>query len=191
MKKLLSATKLLAATVGLLISITTTQSASANVFSFSREYDGSLQLFGQFTATDQNKDGFISASEIEEFEASLSSSEMITAEEEKEIEQFNHEIGTNNLSFIVRTTERGFVEPFWPLDLQWSVDFSGNEEGADFFLITDFIMAATDTVGTGQVEQAESIPEPTSLIAISIVTLTALLGKKGKTELGKGLTFYT
>lgn len=166
-------------TTGLSVYLANNPAVSATNFSFSRNYDdsyGELDLSGEFSASDFNKDHIISANEVQSFTAQLNSWTSILPDEPKEIDNFHYAMDTNILSFSVSTTGRTET-PFEPLDLRWTVDFRNPE---DIFQVTDYLMIGFDPLSTGVVipnNNSQGIPESNYSTSLLILGLGFILSK--------------
>ncbi|MEA5534360.1 PEP-CTERM sorting domain-containing protein [Crocosphaera sp. XPORK-15E] len=155
-------------------------SAKASTFIFERQYDSTepnffpeSMLYGTFRATDKNKDGFISANEVNLFEGTFRQDNFlleISALEPKVIDQFSYEIGTNNLAFNIRSDRPKPPEPNFGVDTIFNVNFARD---GDFFIFTDIAFGADDLNKTGIVildpNPNTPVPEPNSSLALLIL----------------------
>ncbi|MEA5534359.1 PEP-CTERM sorting domain-containing protein [Crocosphaera sp. XPORK-15E] len=170
-------------------------SAKASTFSFSREYDSTTPnglLSGTFHATDNNDNGFISADEVNLFEGTFSdgiSLLEIKASEPKVFANFRYEIGTNNLTFNVRT-DQPIPDPTRDENIEFNVDFARN---FDTFRDGDAILAPEDFNKTGRVEEIPdegvepqaTVPEPNSSLALLILGGLGIISIRKKHQISK------
>jgi hypothetical protein len=180
---------------------------NAETFYFFRNYQESgYRLEGKFTAVDANLDNIISASEVSKFAAFLTDlddnwQESIDLGAKKNIVDFHYDLdsylsGSHDLKFQVDTIApnnnypdffaplNAEAAPKFPIDSSWKVDFT---EDADFFQITDYIIAGMDSNRTGVVTfiddggQGTTTPEASSLGGIALVAI-GLFGLKKRSN---------
>lgn len=160
--------------------------AAASTFTFNRTYTdfGTYEINGKFVGEDINNNQIISAEEVSEFSLSFQETDsafgseirdQITAEELKEIRQFEYQIGTGSLSFFVSTTGRNAQDPedcaIFGCESSALIDFSRQE---DSYFITDMGFILADPDFTGAVTQTTpTTPEPNNMAAVALFSLAA------------------
>lgn len=167
----------------LLLIIGMSRPAFSSYFAFSRQYKSGLkeiQLSGQFKARDLDRNGEISATEIEDFEGiilyrhqkkpeAISLLDSIDFKKKLEFEQFRYILATNHLEFSVRTHRNRIQSLTNSTYSHWQVDF---QKKLDNFLTSQNTIVGVDSEGTGTAKiSRNTLSEIDSLIILIILSL--------------------
>ncbi|GAB4236951.1 MAG: hypothetical protein Kow0049_22380 [Stanieria sp.] len=169
--------------VSLLLSLGINKPALSSYFTFSRDYRNGfekIKLAGKFQATDLNKDGKISLTEVKSFEGMIVSQselqpqifsvfDLIKPKENIQLEKFKYDLTTHNLQFVIRTLDEDRTNLINSINSYWKVNFQAE---LDSFKTTDSSLVALDYQGTGLAnEQSENPSRLDSLAVLLILTL--------------------
>ena len=167
----------------LLFIVGMTKPAFSSYFAFSREYKSGfkqIQLSGQFKARDRDRNGEISATEIEDFEGiilyrhqkqpeAVSLLDSIDFKERLEFERFRYNLATNHLEFSIRTRNNKIKSLTDPTYSHWQVNF---QKELDNFSTNQNSIVGIDSEGTGTTQiSRNTLSERESLIILLILGL--------------------
>ena len=166
----------------LLFIIGMTKPAFSSYFSFSRQYKNGLKqihLSGQFKARDLDRNGEISAREIEDFQGKIlyhhqrdpeivSLLDNISFKDRLEFEHFKYNLTNNHLEFSVRTRQKILDSLVDSVDSHWRVNF---KQESDHFFIDQNKIIGTDAKGTGKIKITRK-----TLLEIDTLIILLILG---------------